>query len=229
VKFVSVGQQSASKASRFLAAKRYRAFKMIRQLTIILTILTFVSCQNNTTENQVPKLEKFILETDSLTSDSETFDQISNLIQSKGPELEKSKLGTLTDESNGIMKDQSFRFHYDTTRINKNQYYRIRIKEYESDRQAAEAFREIIEFHACCVPDEDLIKLKNFENLDHFKNGASITLLTDNVIIKASDSSQQTENKEISDLIDEILKDRKYLKLEIGHGGPAIWTRKNAL
>jgi hypothetical protein len=27
-------------------------------------------------------------------------------------------------------------------------------------------------------------------------------------------------------LVDEFLKDRKYLKLEIGHGGPAVWTRK---
>jgi hypothetical protein len=34
------------------------------------------------------------------------------------------------------------------------------------------------------------------------------------------------DNKEISDFLDIILKDRKYLKLEIGNGGPAIWTRK---
>ncbi|MFW6352399.1 MAG: hypothetical protein ACOC2E_08410 [Bacteroidota bacterium] len=172
------------------------------------------------------KLEKFIIETESLTSDTETFDQISNLIQSKNPELEKSELGLLIDESKGLLKEQSFRFHNDMTGNNKDQYYLIRLQEYESDRQAAEAFREIIEFHACCVPDEDIVKLKNFENLNHFKNSASMTLLTDNVIIKASYGSQQAENKDISELLDEILKDRKYLKLEIGHGGPAIWTRK---
>lgn len=199
---------------------------MTRQLTIILTTLIFAACQNSTTEKQLTKLEKHITKADSLTNDSKIFDQIANKIQIKRPELEKGELRLFTNDSTALIKEQSFRFYNDTTGKNKNQYYSIRLIEYESDRRAAETFLEIIEVYACCIPNEDIVRLKNFENLNHFKNSASTTLLTDNIIIKVSVGNQPDESKELSELLDEILKERKYLQLEIGHGGPAIWTIK---
>lgn len=199
---------------------------MTQHLTIILTLFLFVACQNNNTENNLTKLEEFIIETDSLTSNSNTFDQIANQIKNKRPELSQNELSIVREDINGLLKEQSFRFYYDTTEKYKDLYHPIRIKEFNSDRQAAQAFWKIIEFHACCIPDEDIVKLKNFENLDHFKNSASTTLLTENIIIEIGLGNRTKDNNEISELLDEILKDRKYLKLEIGHGGPAIWTRK---
>lgn len=199
---------------------------MTRQLTFILTLLTFVACQNNKTEPHLTKLEKFIIDTDSLTSNSKTFDQIANQIQTKRPELKQDEVRLIREDTNGLLKEQSFLFYYDTTGNFKDLYHSIRVKEFNSDRQAVDAFWKIIEFHACCIPDEDIVKLKNFENLDHFKNSASTTLLTDNIVIEIGLGSKSEDNKEISELLDVILKDRKYLKLEIGHGGPAVWTRK---
>lgn len=199
---------------------------MTRQLTFILTLFLFVACQNNKTENHLTKLEELIIETDSLTSNSKTFDQIANQLQNKSPELRQDELSLVSEDINGLLKEQSFRFYYDTTGNNKDLYHSIRIKEFNSDRQAAQAFWKIIEFHACCIPDEDIVKLKNFENLEHFKNRASTTLLTESIVIEIGLSNKTKDNREISELLDEILKDRKYIKLEIGHGGPAIWTRK---
>lgn len=77
-----------------------------------------------------------------------------------------------------------------------------------------------------CIPDEDIIKVKNFENLDHFKNSAATILLIENIIIEVGIGSQTKDNREINELLDKTLKDNKYLKLEIGSGGPAIWTIK---
>jgi hypothetical protein len=199
---------------------------MTRQLTFILTLFLFVACKNNNTKNHLTKLEELIIETDSLPSNAKTFDQISNQIQNKRPELRQDELSLVSEEINGLLKEQSFSFYYDTTGNYKDLYHSIRIKEFNSDRQAAQAFCKIIEFHACCIPDEDIVKLKNFENLDYFKNSASTTLLTENIVIEIGLGNQTNDDKEISELLDEILKDRKYIKLEIGHGGPAIWTRK---
>jgi uncharacterized protein YcfL len=199
---------------------------MTRQLTFILTLFLFVACQNNKTENHLTKLEELIIETDSLTSNSKTFDQIANQIQNKKSKLRQDELSLVGENLNGLLKEQSFRFYYDTIGNHKELYHSIRVKEFNSERQAAQEFWKIIEFHACCIPDEDIVKLKNFENLDHFKNSASTTLLIENIVIEIGLGNKTNDNREISELLDEILKDRKYIKLEIGHGGPAIWTRK---
>jgi hypothetical protein len=199
---------------------------MTRQLAFIFTFLTFVACQNNKPENHLTKLEEFIIHADSLTSNSKTFDQIAHQIQNKRPELIQDELRLSSEDINGLLKEQSFHFYYDTTEKHKDLYHSIRIKEFDSERQAAQAFGKIIEFHACCIPDEDIVKLKNFENLDHFKNSASTTLLTENIVIEIGLDNKTNDYNEISKLLEEILKERKYLKLEIKHGGPAIWTKK---
>lgn len=172
------------------------------------------------------KLEEFIIKTDSLTSNSKTFDQIANTILTNKPEFKQDQAVLTKSDSTGLLKEQIFRFYYDTTGKYADPNYSIKLKEFNSDRQAADAFWRTIEFQACCIPDEDIIKLKNFENLDHFKNSASTTLLTENIVIEVGLGDKTKDNKEISDLLDEILIEKKYLKLEIGHGGPAIWTRK---
>jgi len=168
------------------------------------------------------------MDTDSLTSKSRTFDLIANHILTNKPEFKSAELIRTKEVTTGVLKEQFFEFYYDTTDKYKELYYSIRLKEYNSDRQAAKAFWKIIEFHACCIPDEEIVKLKNFENLDHFKNNASTTLLTENILIEMELGleNKTKDNKEVSELLDEILKNRKHLKLEIGNGGPAIWTRK---
>ncbi|MFD2035493.1 hypothetical protein ACFSKL_11870 [Belliella marina] len=155
---------------------------MTRQLTFRLTSLTFVACQNIKKENHLTKLEAFIIDSDSLTSNSKTFDQIANQIQNTKPELKQDDLKLSSEDINGLLKEQLFRFFYDTTGNHKNQFRSIK-KESDSERQAAKAFWKIIEFHACCIPDEEIVRLKNFENLDHFKNSALMTLLTKNIVI----------------------------------------------
>lgn len=199
---------------------------MIKQLLIISTLLTFVACQNNSTSNQFTKLEKFITETDSLTSNSEIFDQITYSIQTKKPEFKEDSVTLIAGDTIGLLKEKIFRFYFDKTGQYKEQYSSINIKQFNSNRHAAKAFLKIIESYACCIPDEDIIKLKNFENLELFKNSASTTILTENIIIEAELGEKIKSNKKISELLDEILSKRKYLKLEIGNGGPAIWTRK---
>jgi hypothetical protein len=200
--------------------------KMTRQLIFILTLLTFVACQNSRTENQLTKLEKYIKETDSLTSNSNAFEQIIKIIQTKKPKFRQELVAFSKTDLSGLSREQTFSNDYDTTGNLKDRVlFSIRIKEFNSERKAAEAFLEIIEFQACCIPDEDFKKLKNFENLDNFKNSASTTILTENIMIEYIPANQTFVNEGNLTLVDEFLNDRKYLKLEIGHGGPAVWTR----
>ena len=200
---------------------------MTRQLIIILTILTFVSCQNSRTVNQLTKLEEFIINTDSLTSNSKTFDQIVNFIQTKKPKFRQDIATISKEDISGLSRERVFSYDYDTTGKYKDRVlFSLKIKEFTSERNAAEAFLDIIEFHACCSPDEDIIKLKNFENLSDFKNSGSTIILNENILIEFIPANQTMINQDIGELLDEILKEKKYLKLEIGHGGPAIWTRK---
>lgn len=200
---------------------------MTRQLIFILTLLTLVACQNNRTENRLTKLEEYLIETDSLTSSSKTFDQIVIFIQTNKPSYLKETSIIPTIETPSLLREIEFDYDYDTTGKYKDRVlFSLRVKEFNSDRQAAEAFKKVIEFQSCCIADEDIVKLKNFENLEHFKNSATTTILSENILIEFIPANQTSINKEITELIDEYFKERKYLKLEIGHGGPAIWTRK---
>lgn len=201
---------------------------MKRQLITILTILTFISCQNSRTENQLTKLEKFIVETDSLRSNSKMFDQIVNFIETKKPKYRHDEVTLKTEERSGLSRETEFGNNYDTTKKNKDRVlFSPKIKEFTSERKAAEAFQKIIEFHTSSIPEEDILKLKNFENLKYFKNSSSTTILSENIIIEYLPANQMLVNEDNTELFDEILKERKYLKLEIGQGGPAIWTRKS--
>lgn len=200
---------------------------MKRLQTILLTFLTIAACQNSTTKNELTELEKFIIETDSLSSNSNTFDTIVNFIHTKKPKFRQDEVAISKDDLSGLSRKRIFSSDYDTTGKYKDRVlFSIEINEFTSERQAAYAFWKIIEFHACCIPDQDLIKLKNFQNLDNFKNSASTTILSGNLLLEFLPANQTIVNEEISELLDEFLEKRNYLKLEIGHGGPAIWTRK---
>jgi len=201
--------------------------KMIRLLTIALTILTVVSCQNSRTENQLSSLEEYVLDTDSLTSNSEGFDQIVNIIQTNKPKYRQDETKFENGNVAGLSRELIFTNDYDTTgKVKDRVLLLLKVKEFTSGRKAAEAFLEMINAHACCIPQEDMIKLKNFENLDAFKNSASTTILSENIVIEYFPANQTFINEDNLKLVDQFLKERKHLKLEIGHGGPAVWTRK---
>lgn len=200
---------------------------MTRQLIIILTILTFVSCQNSRTENQLTKLEKYIIDTDSLTSNSKAYEQIVNNIKENKSRYRQDETVFKNVNVSGLSRELIFSYDFDTTGKYKDRVlFSLKIKEFTSERKAAKAFLESIEFHACCIPDEDIIKLKNFENLQDFKISASTTIISENIMIEYIPSNQTFVNEDNLKLVNEFLTDRKYLKLEIGHGGPVVWARK---
>ena len=98
------------------------------------------------------------------------------------------------------------------------------ISTYKSKKSALIAFRNSIDFNACCIPDEDIVKLKNFENIQVFKNGSSKLIYADNLVVTMSLGSQIDDNPEFNKLVDSYFEGTDFKKLEIGTGGPAIWT-----
>ena len=100
------------------------------------------------------------------------------------------------------------------------------ISTYKSKKSALVGFRNSIEFNACCIPDEDIVKLKNFENIQTFKNGSSKIIYADNLVVTMSLGDRIQDNPEFNKLIDSYFEKVDFKKLEIGTGGPAIWTHK---
>jgi hypothetical protein len=96
----------------------------------------------------------------------------------------------------------------------------------QSKRSALIAFRNSIEFMACCVPDKEIAKLKNFESIKAFKNGSSKILYADNLVITTASGDRREDNIEFNNLIDSYFDKIDFKKLEIGTGGPAIWTHE---
>lgn len=106
-----------------------------------------------------------------------------------------------------------------------NSYVHIRFSVYQDLKASFNAFRTHIDTEACCVPDEDIVKLKNYENLIVFKNGASKIMLTDNTVITMYLGDNIDDNKQLNGVVDSYFTNGLLKKLEIGHGGPAIWTK----
>ncbi len=200
---------------------------MKRLLTILFTILTLVACNNDKTKDSLTKLEQYVINSDSLSSDSKLFDQIVINIKSKGLDTKSCDSNILYNDSTGKVREQTFQFLIDTTGHDSSLTCSLKITEYRSNRKAAKAFLNIVEFVACCIPDKDIIKLKNFENLSSFKNSASLTLLSSNIVFEINTKNNNKKKKEILALLDSILKNNKYLALDIGETGPAIWTIKD--
>lgn len=107
-----------------------------------------------------------------------------------------------------------------------NSYVHIRFSVYQDLKASFNAFRTHIDTEACCVPEEDIVKLKNYENLIVFKNGASKVMLTDNTVITMYLGNNIDDNKQLNRLVDSYFTTGILKKLEIGNGGPAIWTIK---
>jgi hypothetical protein len=198
----------------------------MKRLIIILTLFSLGSCNCNKTDNRLTKLEEFVNGSDSLTNNSKLFDQIAITILKERPEFTPSDLKYYKNDSTGKLKEQDYKFYYDTTGNFPTLSFDLKITEYNSNKHAAKAFWEVVEFQACCIPDEDIVKLKNFENLYDFKNGASTTMLSGNILFEMELGENTKSNKEISSLLDKVLSNNKFLKLEIGFCGPAIWTIK---
>ena len=171
-------------------------------------------------------MEQYVNSADSSTRKSNLFDQIATKILTEKKEIKPSELKLYNNDTTGKLSEQTFHFPHDTVGQHSDLTNNIRIIEYQSDRHAANAFLDIVEFEACCIPDEDIVRLKNFENLDNFKNTASTTLLSENLVIEVYLGNNIKDNQQVLNLLDSILIDKKYLKLEIGNTGPAIWTRK---
>ena len=102
----------------------------------------------------------------------------------------------------------------------------IRFSIYQNLKSSFTAFRNHIETEACCVSDEDIVKLKNYESLPVFKNGASKIMLADNTVITMYLGDRIEDNKDLSRLVDSYFSKGHVKKLEIGTGGPATWTIK---
>lgn len=100
------------------------------------------------------------------------------------------------------------------------------ISTYKSKKSALTAFRNSIEFDACCIPDEDIVKLKNFEDVQTFKNVSSKIIYADNLVVRMSLGNLIEDNSEFNKLIDSYFEKVAFKKLEIGTGGPAIWTHR---
>lgn len=79
---------------------------------------------------------------------------------------------------------------------------------------------------ACCIPDEDIVRLKNFETIKAFKNGSSKILYADNMVVTIASGDRLEDNPGFNKLIDSYFDKVDFKKLEIGAGGPAIWTRE---
>lgn len=202
---------------------------MPRLLISILTILILYACKSNKADYQLSELEKYIEGTDSLTANSKLFDTIAICIFQQHTNFEAvDGIKYYHNDTTGILKEQSFKYHYDSTGHYPNLTYDLKLTEYKTNRQAAIAFWKFIEFQACCIPDEDIARLMNFKNLDSFKNSASTTVLTENILFQVEIGGRDDLNEEISNSLEKLLEKRKYLKLEIGNGGPAVWTIKHA-
>jgi hypothetical protein len=100
------------------------------------------------------------------------------------------------------------------------------ISTYKSQKSALIAFRNSIEFMACCIPDEDIVRLKNFETIKAFKNRSSKILYADNVVVTIDSGDRIEDNSDFDKLIDSYFDKVEFKKLEVGTGGPAIWTHE---
>lgn len=192
----------------------------LNQIIITITIITFAACLHP--HKHSSKLDAFVLESDDAVSNANTFDLMRQFLFSNLADLKFDSITHIDDDSTLLKRKQSFWYSFDSSSKFSGLY--MTLKEYQTNRQAAQAFKEQIDIHACCIPDEDLLKLKNFKNLEHFKNSASITLITNNVLIVVSFGGNDTELEASSKLLDEIPKGNNFHKLVIGHGGPAVWS-----
>lgn len=194
----------------------------MKQITIASTLLLFLfSCATDQTDNtDVP----FTSADTTLVSHPETLlDSLANgLINNWKNFVLETDSSISTEDSTGLKKYKSF---VDRT-TNKYEQLFINIYGYNSEAAALKAFWQIIDKSACCIPNEDLIKLKKFEDLKLFKNRASKIIYSDNLVIEMYLGAKIDDNNELNSFVDKFLNKNKSKKLEIGSGGPAIWTRK---
>ncbi len=98
----------------------------------------------------------------------------------------------------------------------------VQVVAYKSPSDALRAFRDLVDFWACCIPDEDIIRLKNLENLEMFKNSNITAWYSEQLVVfSTSDSSEFTT------LLDSFFSNKEFLKLSVGHTGPAEWSMNN--
>jgi len=192
----------------------------MKQVCIIILALIFVACKQGKIDTKDTELDSLVSKTDS-----------SNLYSSKSIDTFKELLflNNFTGDTNmnyfgteygfknkGLISFETFHYN-DSTK--KNLWLLVGI--YKTKKYALTAFRDFIDFWACCIPDEDIVKLKNFNNVNSIKNVESTVYCSENIVI-----SYYTISDIIKNPIEQYLKDKKYYKLDIAEGGPAKWTIK---
>lgn len=195
--------------------------KMIKIIPI-LTVILFACQTNKRSDADDTQLDKLIELASEVNTDIPTrmLNRIKNDLPIKWNIYETNNEPSRELKNDGLIEHKSFA---DTTTV-PNIY--ITISAYKNIKSALMAFRDWVDFKACCIPDEDIVKLKNFENINAFKNKASKIILAENTIVTMYLGDRIEDNKKFNGFIDKYFENSDYKKLEIGTGGPAKWTKK---
>jgi hypothetical protein len=193
-------------------------------ITSIVIILILVSCNtNDKIDIHDTRLDKIVEATDSTLKPNPSL--ISNIIIENIEEnwntlSQTSYMPSKELDNNGLMNYVSYK---DTT---SNPIIYFRMATYSNSYSAIKAFRDYINFVACCIPDKEIAKLKNFRKVNPFKNSASKIIHVDNIVLTMDIGDEINDNSEFRDLVVSYFDNYEYKMLEIGTGGPAIWTKK---
>lgn len=192
----------------------------MKQVCTIILALIFVACKQGKIDTKDTALDSLVSQTDSFTLySSKSIDEFKEELSLNNfiSDTSMNDIGTAYDYKNkGLLSFETLNFN-DSTK--KDIWLLVGI--YQTKKYALTAFRDFVDFWACCIPDDDIVKLKNFNNVSSIKNGPSTVYCYENIVI-----SHYTNSETIKNPIEQYLKDKKYYKLDIGEGGPAIWTIK---
>lgn len=193
-------------------------------MRVLFSILLFLILLNSCNSKQ-KALELSIPPTDSLTINSHLFDSIvqefailrTGLILENAMQYNGDSIGCLKFQRAGLRNS-----------LFKGINYHLNLTEFNTNDSATKQFWRDIEFHACCIPDEDLVKLKEYKNLAHFKNSASTFFIYENIYCRIwyENCYKMDSIIQFSSFLNTRFKDRHFKKLDIGKGGPTIWTVK---
>jgi len=194
----------------------YQTIQM-RQQTILIFMILIVACRQQTKiDTSNTELDKLVLTADSTRLIEPNFynDLLVILNQHNFSSIDDNPYEGFAN--NGLVKYQTF-IYSDTTK----KHLKFSLAFYDSNKYSLTAFLKFINFWACCIPDEDIMKLKNFNNLTSFKNSYSVIYCIDKLVILQFSSSDT-----ITSAINAVKGNDNFYKLEIGNGGPAKWTIK---
>ncbi len=178
---------------------------------LLLAVFSWIAITSCEQANSSLTIDEIVAKADTLPTHSDFFSEVSQfLISELNAEVEAINTDTIQGNTGIIEADEFYLRARNSTTI---------LKRFRTERQAGLEFIRLLEIYACCIPDEDLAVLKRLGNVEHFKNNAYTFILKENVVVEISSNCYAELN--------ELLKNKSYLKLEISNDGNAIWT--NAL